>query len=504
MQPRPTRRQLLASAGGATGLAALVSGQGGNTNGNLYGGAQQLEEAFKVSERMWIGPDSAKSSVDPEAGSVYIATNTNVDYYGDGDVWTIRGVGSSQQPVPTGNFESVQAESLHTESRDPDVVLRRDGNTVIADGPTGTIDERTGEPVAVANSVFDHLGSDEERQRIVSFKGNFDWEKQLDIPSWIYLDLRGAYLKAQSSMSDDSWMLHTTTETEQTMVRGGTLDGARNESWTGSLSDPGGFFQEGSDESGLVQEHRNLIKGTNFVYFSGEEAARTESRRAIWENVSISNSRVHGLLSQTADATFIDLHVEEVGGRGIRLQRGFNHLYRPIADECGAHGISIEDLSRNTMIYGGYSEHCGEEGVYCHGSGSDGQHVLQNHMLIENGQSGGAPAITLETDRNTVRDCRIYDDAEGGSPTQEEAVRVVSGATGNIIEDCDWQDNPAGGVVDNGTRTLVDGVGQESASAETPSSSWPVGATVDFTDSGDGSGTGVYRKLQDGSWVAIA
>lgn len=52
----------------------------------------------------------------------------------------------------------------------------------------------------------------------------------------------------------------------------------------------------------------------------------------------------------------------------------------------------------------------------------------------------------------------------------------------------------------------INGRGQESAGAETPTATeWSVGDIVDFTDSGDGSGTGVYQLAQDGStWTALA
>lgn len=58
-----------------------------------------------------------------------------------------------------------------------------------------------------------------------------------------------------------------------------------------------------------------------------------------------------------------------------------------------------------------------------------------------------------------------------------------------------------------GTRpaeTLENFTGTESANAETPTAAnWPAGAVVDFTDSGDGSGTGVYKLLHDGTWSQI-
>jgi hypothetical protein len=48
------------------------------------------------------------------------------------------------------------------------------------------------------------------------------------------------------------------------------------------------------------------------------------------------------------------------------------------------------------------------------------------------------------------------------------------------------------------------GVGTESADAETPTAAaWQVGDVVAFTDTGDGSGDGVYRLLPDGSWVQV-
>lgn len=58
---------------------------------------------------------------------------------------------------------------------------------------------------------------------------------------------------------------------------------------------------------------------------------------------------------------------------------------------------------------------------------------------------------------------------------------------------------------DDGTRTRINGLGSESANAETPTAaSWDPGDVVDFTDSGDASGDGMYRLGLDGStWTQV-
>jgi hypothetical protein len=58
---------------------------------------------------MFIGPDSAKSSVSQQAGRVYRATDTQVEYYSDGTNWVKFGVGSDQESVP-----QVQTDELKT------------------------------------------------------------------------------------------------------------------------------------------------------------------------------------------------------------------------------------------------------------------------------------------------------------------------------------------------------------------------------------------------------
>ena len=55
-----------------------------------------------------------------------------------------------------------------------------------------------------------------------------------------------------------------------------------------------------------------------------------------------------------------------------------------------------------------------------------------------------------------------------------------------------------------GTGSTLNGMGTETANAETPTAAtWTTGDRVDFTDSGDGSGNGVYLLLPDGTWSQV-
>jgi hypothetical protein len=58
---------------------------------------------------MFIGPDSAKSNVSQEAGRVYRATDTEVEYYSDGTNWVKLSVGSTQESVPEVHTTEIEA-----------------------------------------------------------------------------------------------------------------------------------------------------------------------------------------------------------------------------------------------------------------------------------------------------------------------------------------------------------------------------------------------------------
>jgi hypothetical protein len=98
-----TRRSFLAAVvGTGAGGTALAQLQGG---GDVYGGTMALSEAYQVADGVWVGPATARSNVNGDSGNLFIATDEQVNYFGDSGSWSRLGVGSDAQPVPAVNTE---------------------------------------------------------------------------------------------------------------------------------------------------------------------------------------------------------------------------------------------------------------------------------------------------------------------------------------------------------------------------------------------------------------
>lgn len=106
-----SRRALLAGAATAGG-AGIVSAITGDGAGNIFGGTMALSEAYNVSGDLWIGPDTAKGDVAPDSGRVYMASDTQVEYYGDGASWIKMGVGSNTEPVPSVHTDGLTVNGI--------------------------------------------------------------------------------------------------------------------------------------------------------------------------------------------------------------------------------------------------------------------------------------------------------------------------------------------------------------------------------------------------------
>jgi len=167
----------------------------------------------------------------------------------------------------------------------------------------------------------------------------------------------------------------------------------------------------------------------------------------------------------------------------------------------GSDGIQIYGVKYNQVFF--VSEANDERGVFVY---SAAKHNICKGVALNNGQSGTNPyGVFINdagTDKNKVK-VKAVDDQ--GTATQTYGVVVGAGGppADNIVE-VEGGGNATALYIDNGTRTRVNGVGSESANAETPTAaSWTAGDVVDFTDTGDGSGNGVYILLPDGTWSQI-
>lgn len=104
-----TRRRLLILGGTGASVGAVQALADDSDDGeSIHGGTMALSEAYQVAEGVWVGPDSAKSNVAADAGNLYLASDTQVDYHGDGGAWVKMGVGSSSESVPAVHTEKAE------------------------------------------------------------------------------------------------------------------------------------------------------------------------------------------------------------------------------------------------------------------------------------------------------------------------------------------------------------------------------------------------------------
>jgi hypothetical protein len=104
---------------------------------------------------MFIGPDSAKSNVSQQAGRVYRATDTQVEYYSNGTNWVKFGVGSTQERVP-----QVSADVVHDKSdADRYVYVESGSGEYVATGPTGEVNRFSSSGVDAIQAAIDDLPS---------------------------------------------------------------------------------------------------------------------------------------------------------------------------------------------------------------------------------------------------------------------------------------------------------------------------------------------------------
>lgn len=176
-----SRRSVLAAAGGLTAAGAVV-GQS-TDDGNLNGGSMSLNEAYNVSGDLWIGPRSARDTVDPDVGRVYIETDTQLKAYADGDAWTIMGHGTADNPVPETYTEVHNTELVDYNTHPVDIGIYKDGDrydgTVEAVAVEGTVEQgRSSDGKVAFQSAFDAVT---EGTKIQSLPGEYVFESKAQL-----------------------------------------------------------------------------------------------------------------------------------------------------------------------------------------------------------------------------------------------------------------------------------------------------------------------------------
>ena len=166
-----------------------------------------------------------------------------------------------------------------------------------------------------------------------------------------------------------------------------------------------------------------------------------------------------------------------------------------------ADGVHTELMENVTLRDIDYTTVSGGDGtgarILFYSTGTLRDFTVENVRI--DGDPGGEalyarPECTLDTVRfRDVHVTNVTDAISVWSSTVAPPIHFENITFGTITGQ-KFNNGPVG-IVENG-------VGTESAAAETPTASaWADGDLVDFTDSGDGTGTGLYRLKHDGTWL---
>lgn len=243
-------------------------------------------------------------------------------------------------------------------------------------------------------------------------------------------------------------------------------------------------------------------------------------------SLGIRNRTVEGIVAigvhgKSEKANAVKLH-GDTGATGFELRNVFvsgvwsdscNHLVSTDMTAGSVKYLTVDTGWCDSPLSAGFNcgssdSHITLRNIYVTNSAGKGMNFVgSNHKVVNCHLSGtqavSAVGIDMQASDSIIRDCTIDGFTSHGVAAQGVNTLVTGGhidsTSGNRpvwpnASDVSVTDvTYAGGVPGpDTTGFLLDGVGEEAANAETPQYSWPRGAIVDFTDSGDGTGNGLY------------
>lgn len=277
----------------------------------------------------------------------------------------------------------------------------------------------------------------------------------------------------------------------------------------------------------------------------------TSGARAVFEDCWFRNADRHGIyLSNTSEALYLNVNnciIDQCGqggtgdginmldattsnrpnafaitntisrshpnGSGMQLKGVGGTVLAGSTEDNGGAGIVIGDQSSGTTVslHGCYFEHNGQNPPGGEGSKYD------SDVVVDLADSGGSPSQSdksvamyglHQSPAGTQADHGIYiKEGQGcsvvglkGTSTSRK-IEVGSNARDTFLygmhNDID--------ITDNGIRTRINGLATDSGAAEEPTAGdWEIGDTVEWTDTGDASGNGLYVLRHDGTtWNQI-
>ena len=279
----------------------------------------------------------------------------------------------------------------------------------------------------------------------------------------------------------------------------------------------------GGENFGTVLEHINFegnkanndIGGVALVHLDGYPTMR---------NCFIMRSENMGLHNEGQDTHLTNVYVEYCDGAGIKLDGGQNqNLLNCTSWDNGGYGMLVScdrfsmfgcrimnnaldgfySSGERNRIIGNHFELNGECGVYLGGSKHS---TIANNTFDDNSQKTDNTYSHVELHDSEY--CVVEGNTFSGAETDDAKYCVEETGGSNAFNTicCNTcKDAQSGTIsVEAGSGTPINGYGTENAAAETPQLAWPIGTIVDFTDSADASGDGIYIKDAAGNWDKLA
>lgn len=498
MSEKPSRQKwtrravLLGAATGMSAAAAQALSEGGDS-GTLYGGKMALEEAYNVGGDLWIGPDNVKSNVTAKSGRVFMASDTQVDYYGDGNSWVKMGVGSSSEPVP-----SITTESLVGVSEQ--IVQPTGGSGVGEDSPPAS------DPWTLDESILDGF-----QGRVIIPKGRWitnglatdetlDWDS-----SPVYFDGGGVWV-SQIEHADGS---SPTIALQATEGNGGgvsnmTVYGAGENVGTANIVETNGSMIDTVFRNSIIRygggdalHIKASASGTRVVncwlenvggnaltlnqgtrpkvsmvhIISSDMGIRSKSVHIQASDLSINGTTQHGIYHTGDDSQWSNIYLDNNGDRAL-YQSGDSNTFSNITIKNGD-GIHVYFSGQDSTLNGLSSKHSTFSAVSVVGSnhsvsdlsivnwGSDSLFHYAVSVGGDNNTISGVSAEQQDTgtystpralavtgDNNLISGFQVH-----GTPDYEAVIQ----GTENVIHNLKGIDST--NVSDSGTRTLINGRG---------------------------------------------
>ncbi len=461
-----SRRSVLTllGAAGAAGVAGALAEDGA---GNIFGGTMALDQAYQAGDRLWIGPDSARTTVDARDGRIYIGASGNgyTLYNGDDGSWSKKGLGDSDHTIP----------SIVTESIGGD---RRVGN---GDTIQGAIDELTDGGRVVVTPNYDPTAESLPIQIT-------DWPGIVCGPAALssHTDAPGA-LDFSGVTADNVFDIEFTgtrvsNEMDMLVLEGLAIIGGNNGLRLVSGVSHSMFrdlYLLNQDSDGILVENGSNSQNSNT--FSNVRV------RGAGGNGCFINS---GAAAHTTD--FIGCTMTHCGNRGLRITGGKGcTVFGGNYGANGSYGIHLDD--RANGVIGPYLEGNSDSDVADLNISADGCYVLGGRFQ---GLGSNDRAVNILAEGATVGLIQYIDYVSGAVTMSSDAVDT------NILATTMYDLDGSGLIAtDVGTRTRVDGIigGGPLGGVDLSSTTGQIDGDLAVADGSSAASAGAWAR-----WTAAA